>query len=99
MTTSDTFAFAAPAFNAADALVQLKRQLRDLKLSERGSRFELKGRAVIELAPQAEHIDARIAKRASMVPEWLPHTLKSSADVRTFVDAVKRQMSKWSADE
>jgi hypothetical protein len=35
-----------------DALVQLKRSLRDLKpLAERGSRFELQGPAVLELAP------------------------------------------------
>jgi aspartate oxidase len=97
--TSDNFGFAPPPFDAAGALVQLKRQLRDLKLSERGSRFELKGRAVVELAAQADHIDARIAKRASMTPEWLLHTLRSSADVRGFIDAVKRQMTKWSSDE
>jgi hypothetical protein len=97
--TSDNFGFAPPPFDAAGALVQLKRQLRDLKLSERGSRFELKGHAVVELAAQADHIDARIAKRAGMTPEWLPHTLRSSADVRGFIDAVKRQMTKWSSDE
>ena len=97
--TSDSFGFAPPPFNAADALVQLKRQLRDLKLSERGTRFELKGRAVVELTVQADHIDARIAKRVSVTPEWATHTLKSSADTRTFLDNVKRQMSKWSSDE
>ena len=97
--SSDNFGFAPLPFNAPDALVQLKRQLRDLKLSERGSRFELKGRAVVELALQADHIDARIAKRASMTPDWAAYSLKSSADTRTFFDSVKRQMNNWSADE
>ena len=97
--TNDAFGFAPPPFNAADALLQLKRQLRDLKLSERGSRFELKGRAVVELAAGADHIDARIAKRASMTPEWMTTTLMTNADTRAFVDSVKRQMTKWSSDE
>ena len=97
--SSDNFGFAPPPFDAAAALLQLKRQLRDLKLSERGSRFELKGRAVVELDIQAGHIDARIARRASMTPEWMPHTLSSSADVRGFIDSVKRQLTKWNSDE
>jgi len=95
----DNFGFAPPPFNAAEALVQLKRQLRDLKLSERGTRFELKGRAVVELAAAPDRIDARLARRASRLPEWTPHTLKSAADVRDFVATVKRQMAHWSSDE
>ena len=94
-----TAGFAPPSFNAADALVQLKRQLRDLKLSERGPGFELKGRAVVELAIVAGRIDARLARRASRVPEWVAHRLNNSADVRGFVDNVRRQMARWSSDE
>jgi hypothetical protein len=59
----------------------------------------LKGRAVVELALQAEHIDARIAKRASMSPEWKSRSLTSSTDVRAFIDSVRQQMTKWSGDE
>jgi hypothetical protein len=91
--------FAPPPFDADGAMVALKRQLRDLKLSERGPRFELKGRAVVELAATDGHIDARLAKRASQVPEWTRHTLRSSADVRGFVEQVKRTLARWGGDE
>ncbi len=91
--------FVPPPFDAAGAMVPLKRQLRDLKLSERGARFELKARAVVELSAAGDHIDARLAKRASQVPEWTQHKLRSSADVRGFVEQVKRTLTRWSSDE
>jgi len=93
------FGFTPPPFDAAAALVALKRQLRDVRLSERGARFELKGRAVVELAAAGDRIDARLAKRASQVPEWTVHSLRSSADVRGFVEQVKRTLVRWSSDE
>lgn len=89
--------FAPPPFKPADALVQLKRQLRELRpLAERGNGFELQGRTVIELAAAAQHIEARLAKRPAVSPEWTPHLLKNSADVRRFVDTVKTQLARWS---
>jgi hypothetical protein len=39
-----------PPFKPDDALQQLKRSLRDLKLAERGNGFELRGKRVLELA-------------------------------------------------
>lgn len=89
--------FAAPPFRAADALVQLKRQLRDLRpLTERGDAFELRGQSVVELALHEARIEARLAKRPARTPEWTQHTLASSADVRRFVDSVKAQLARWS---
>ncbi|MEO7851053.1 MAG: hypothetical protein ABIR94_02200 [Rubrivivax sp.] len=93
------FGLAVPPFDVAGAMVLLKRHLRDLKLSERGARHELKGRAVVELAAAEDHIDVRLAKRASASPEWSRHQLRSSADVRGFVDQVKRTLARWSNDE
>ncbi len=93
------FGFNPPPFDAPGALVSLKRQLRDLKLSERGARFELKGRAVVELAAADDHIDARLAKRARQVPEWTPHKMRSSAEVRDFIEQVRRTLARWSSDE
>ena len=46
---SDDF-FAAPPFEADAAMVSLKRQLRDLKLGERGNAFEVRGKRVVEVA-------------------------------------------------
>lgn len=89
--------FAPPAFKAAEALVQLKRQLRELRpLAERGNGFQLQGQDVIELQAQADTLHARLAKRPARSPEWVVHTLKNSADVRRFVDTVKAQMARWS---
>lgn len=91
--------FAAPPFKAGEALVQLKRQLRDLKLGERGQGFELKGRAIVQLELADGAIAARLVKRPAQIPEWTVHSLRSSADVRRFVDTVKQQLARWSHDE
>ncbi|MED5622157.1 hypothetical protein [Ideonella sp. BN130291] len=92
--------FAPPAFKPAEALVQLKRQLREGKgLAERGDGFDLKGQAVIHLEATATTIEAQLAKRPARSPEWTKHSLKNSADVRKFVDTVKAQLTRWSADE
>src|SRR5689334_3426498 len=96
---SDDDFFAPLAFKPAESLVSLKRSLRDLKLAERGSGFELKGRSVVDLKATESAIEARIVKRVALTPEWTTHTLKSGADVRRFVDTVKQQLSRWSTDE
>jgi hypothetical protein len=98
MDENDDF-FALPAFKAAEALVGLKRQLRDLRpLAERGPGFEIRGQRVIELAAGEQAIEAKLAKRPAMTPEWTKHTLKNAADVRRFVDTVKQQLGRWSDD-
>lgn len=89
-----------PAFEAADALVLLKRQLRDLKpLAERGSRYEIKGRPVIELAAADKTIEAKLAKRPATSPEWTKLALASALDVRNFVDLVKQRLRQWEREE
>ena len=94
------FGFAPPPFSAEEALVGLKRQLRDLKpLVERGARFVWRGVTVIELSATPTQIDARVAQRPVANPQWTPHTLKSSADVRRFQDDLRRQLRRWDTDE
>jgi hypothetical protein len=89
--------FAPPAFKPAEAVVQLKRQLRDLRpLAERGNAFQLQGQDVVDLQADDTLIRARLAKRPARTPEWTVHTIKSSADLRRFVDAVKTQLQRWS---
>ena len=91
--------FALPAFKPEEAVVLLKRQLRDLKpLAERGSGFEIGGKRVIELSTDANSITARLAKRPALSPEWQAFTLKSSADVRKCVDDVKKRLARWQQD-
>lgn len=89
--------FAPPAFKPDEALVQLRRQLRELRpLAERGDGFQWRGQDVVALRVADGTIEARLARRPARSPEWTPHTLKSSADVRRFIDTVKAQLDRWS---
>lgn len=98
--SADDFAFAPPAFKPNDALVLLKRQLRDLKpLAERGHRYDIKGRPVIELAATETHIEARLARRPATNPEWANERLGSAPDVRRFIDTVKKRLQQWEREE
>lgn len=92
--------FAPPPFKPDEAIVQIKRSLRDLRtLNERSTGFELKGQPVIELAVDGVAIRARIAKRPARSPEWETRVLKNSADVRQFTADVKKRLEQWSGDE
>jgi hypothetical protein len=95
---SDDF-FALPAFKPDEALTTLKRQLRDLRpLAERGNRFELSGKAVVDLQAEAARLTVRLAKRPAMSPEWETLILKNGADVRKCVDEVKKRLARWQQD-
>ena len=97
--SDDGFGFAPPPFDPDAALLQLRRQLRDLKLDERGAQFLLKGRPVAELKAADGAIEARLVKRPAIAPVWTTHPLKSAADVRRFTDTVRLQLGRWSADD
>ena len=89
--------FAAPPFNADDALALLKRELRGLGLSEREGGFERKGTSIARLALQGGAILAERVRRPSRAsPEWLPKVLTSGADGRDFVADLKKQLAQWS---
>lgn len=96
---SDDNFFALPAFKPAEALVQLKRQLRDLKLTERGHRYELDGQAVVEVTADDSAIEARVVKRPARTPEWTVQRLGASIEVRRFLDTLKTQLARWRSDE
>ena len=97
--SSDDFGFAPPAFNADNALVTIKRTLRDLKLAERGNAFEMRGKRVVELAIDGGAINAKLARRLMLTPEWDRITVKSAADQRKLLDDVKKRLSKWESEE
>ena len=99
MADDNDFGFALPAFDADGALVQVKRSLRDLRLTERGSGFELKGRAVLQLAVEDGAIVARLARRLSMTPEWDRQVVKNGADQRKLLDEVKRRLERWQRED
>jgi len=91
--------FAPPPFKPEDALLQLKRALRDMNLAERGHAFELRGKRVLELKAEATQITARVARKLALTPEWDTLTLKSTPDQRKLVDEIKKRLARWDREE
>ena len=92
---SDDF-FAPPPFNADEALLRAKRELRDLGLTEREGRFERKGQAIARLAVDGAALKAAIVKRPGRSPEWTEKTLRDAAALRDFVADLKKKLAGWS---
>jgi hypothetical protein len=95
----DEFGFAPPPFNAVNALQQIQRAMRDLRLAERGVAYELRGKRVIELHLQGNTIAARVAKRLQLTPEFDPFLVKTAVDQRKLIDEVRRRLSRWEHEE
>ena len=95
----DLGGFAPPPFKPEEALQQLKRTLRDLKLGERGSGFELRGKRVLELQVDGEAIQARIARKLALTPEWDRLRVASTAEQRKLIDDVKKRLARWDRGE
>ena len=92
---SDQF-FAMPAFKPDEALLQLKRSLRDLSgLAASRDGFSLRGRSVIELSVAEGMLQARIVKRPAHSPEWEVRPCKTHAEVRAVQDEIKRRLARW----
>ncbi len=99
MSDDDLAGFAPPPFKAAEALAQIKRSLRDLKLTERGTGFELRGKAVLELNLQDIQIDVRIARKLALTPQWDRMQINSSTSQRKLLDDIKRRLERWQQED
>ncbi len=88
--------FSPPQFKPAEALLQLQRTLRALGgLTERGLKFEWKGRPAVTLAVDAAQLQVQLARRPAISPVWESRTLKNGADVRKFGDDVRQRIARW----
>lgn len=96
---NDVFNTALPPFMAEEALVQIKRSLRDLKLAERGIGFELRGKRIVELTGDASRITAKLARKPALTPQWDTLTIKSTGDQRKLVDEVKKRLARWDQED
>lgn len=96
---SDDWGFAAPAFDAGQALLQLQRALRECKLTPRGNAFELRGKTMAELVVEHDAVAARLARRLANTPEWDRFSVKSATDQRKLIDEVKKRLARWSDDD
>ena len=91
--------FAPPPFKPDEALLQIKRSLRDLKLTERGSGFDLRGRRVVELTVDTSTINARLARTPALTPQWDAPVIRSTTDQRKFIDELKKRLVRWAQDD
>ena len=96
---ADDFGFAPQVFKPDEALLQLKRSLRDLKLAERGNGFELRGKCVVELSIDGAQIGAKLARRLMITPQWDTQTVRSTTDQRKLVDEVKKRLARWEHED
>ncbi len=97
--SEESFGFSPPPFRPDEALVQLKRSLRDLKLAERGSGFELKGKRAVDVVVDGDVLRVKLARRLVSTPEWDASVLRSSADQRKLVDEVKKRLERWQRED
>ncbi len=95
----DLGGFAPPPFKPEEALLQIKRNLRDLKLAERGNGFELRGKRVLELGADATTITAKLARKLALTPQWDTLLVKSTTEQRKLVDEVKKRLSRWDQED
>ena len=94
--SDDNDFFAAPPFKADEALMRLKKELRDLGLVERAGIFERRGSAIARAVLDGTTLKAAVVKRPSRSsPEWQLKVIKSSADARDFAADIKRKLAAW----
>jgi hypothetical protein len=95
--SEESWGFAPPPFKAEDALQRLRRDLRELGLSERAGMFERRGVAIARATAQEGCIAAAVVRKpTTSSPEWQERALKSAADLRDFTQHLKKQLAQWS---
>jgi len=92
---SDDF-FAPPPFNPDTARATLVHALRDLKLAERGGAFEFNGQAVVKVHVDGAVLRLDVARRPSRSPDWEHAQASDHAQLRRFIDDVKKRVARWS---
>jgi hypothetical protein len=97
--SAEEFGFAPPPFKPEEALVQLRRSLRDLQLGERGNGVEKRGKRVLEWTLDADALHVKLARRLMATPEWDTLLLRNAADQRKLLDEVKRRLARWEREE
>jgi hypothetical protein len=99
MEADDAGGFAPPRFNAGNALAQLQRSLRELQLASRGNAFELRGKRVVELAAEGGVLQARLARKPALTPEFDRFTIAGAADQRKLLDEIRKRLARWEGED
>ncbi len=88
--------FAQPPWNIDKALLNLKRSVRELKLVERGDRYEWDAKTVLVLRVEGQAIHAQLAQRPALQPQYNAFVLSAAPDVRKLLDEIKKRLARWS---
>jgi len=95
--SDEGWGFAPPPFKPDEALLRLRRDLREAGLSEREGTFERRGLSISRVVVDGAALKVDTVKRPSRTsPEWQARTLTSSADVRDYVAELKKKLATWS---
>lgn len=97
--SDESWGFAPPPFKPEEALVQLKRSLRDLGLAERSGGFEFEAKRALTFELKDGAIAIGLARRLIRTPEFDRFTLKNGADQRKLLDEVKKRLARWKDEE
>lgn len=97
--SDETWGFAPPPFKAEEALVQLKRSLRDLGLTERSGGFEFDAKRALEFELQQGAIAVKLARRLIRTPTFDAFVIKSGAEQRKLLDELKKRLARWKDEE
>jgi hypothetical protein len=93
---SDDHGFAPSPFKPDEALQRLRRDLRELGLSEREGVFERRGIAIARAHLEGTQLAAAVVRAPSRhSPQWQPRPLGSSTAVRDFVAELKKALRTW----
>jgi len=84
-----------PPFSPDDALVRLRRELRDVGLAERADAFERRGQPLVRATVADDGLRVGLVKRPARTPEWTDKTITSSAALRDFITHAKRELERW----
>jgi hypothetical protein len=87
--------FAPPPFDPATARQTLARALRDLQLAERGGAFEWNGQPAVRATVDGARLALELAKRPARSPDWEKSSAGDHAQLRRFIDEVKRRVGRW----
>jgi hypothetical protein len=89
-----------PPFDPSAALATLRRQLRELGLTEREGRYERRGLVLARAAVDGDAIAAGLVRQpVRSSPEWQMRRLRSAAEVRDWLAEARRRLAGWGERE
>lgn len=93
--------FTPPPFRPDEALQRLRRELRDLGLTERAGVFEQRGSAVLRAAVSADGstLEAALVRRLARQPEWQARTVRQGGQLRDLLADVRRRLADGRDDD